>query len=212
MRRSQATPTTLRDLSRVGPKTTPKKINPCITSVAARLEDVLDFDELAVPESPMRATAFIVLPALALFVWAAPACTPASEPAAPPVAETATEDHEGHQMPAMDENMASSDAGDDGAAVITPDNHTFHTYPNKIEVVNLPLSEGGVWSATGVAPGDLFTVLDSKDDKLADGTPVHAVRFQTQASGNGSVVFERRATADPKEGVLEVRTVNFMIH
>lgn len=140
------------------------------------------------------------------------ACAPAAPPESPTAETTTPDSHAGGHMPAMNEQMASSDAGDDGAGVLTPDNHTFHTYPNKIEIVNLPLAEGGVWSATGVAAADLFTVLDSKDDKLPDGTPVHSVRFQTKASGNGTVVFERRATGDASEGVLEVRTVNFMIH
>ncbi|MDZ4760487.1 MAG: hypothetical protein SGJ21_05390 [Alphaproteobacteria bacterium] len=115
-------------------------------------------------------------------------------------------------MAAMDPNMAAADAADDAATTLTPDDHTFHTYPAKIEIVRLPMTRGGVWSANGYAASDLFAVLDSKDEILTDGSPAHAVRFEMKASGNGKVVFERRETANPDEGVLEVRTVNFMIH
>jgi hypothetical protein len=151
----------------------------------------------------------------AISLIALAACSKPAEPVAPsaPAAEAPAADaHAGHDMTAMDETMAASDTADDAAAVVTPDGHTFHTYPNKIEIVHLPMAEGGVWTAQGFAPSDLFAVLESKDDKLADGTPVHSVRFETKASGNGKVVFERRASDNPNDGVLEVRTVNFMIH
>lgn len=115
----------------------------------------------------------------------------------------------GHDMTAMDDTMKAADAADDAEAVVTPDNHTFHTYPKKIEVVRLP---AGNWAAHGYAASDLFKMLESKDDALADGTPVHVIQFEMVASGNGKVVFEKRATENPNDPVLEARTVNFMIH
>jgi len=151
----------------------------------------------------------IVIAALATL--AVSACgQPAPESEAP--AAAAAEDHSGHDMGEMTPEMAAADAADDASAAgETPDNHTFHTYPAKIEVVRLPAGEG-VWSANGYAEGDLFALKDSIEETLPDGRKVQVVRFETKASGNGKVVFERRATSNPEDPVLEVRTVNFMIH
>jgi len=156
----------------------------------------------------------IVLAAASVLALAAcnktePAADGAAAPAetAAPAAGAAS----GHDMAAMDNSMKTADATDDAQAAVTPNNYTFHTYPKKVETVRLPAG-GGTWEAHGYAPSDLFKMLDSKDDKLADGTAVHVIQFEMLASGNGKVVFEKRATGNPSEPVLEARTINFMIH
>jgi hypothetical protein len=123
----------------------------------------------------------------------------------------AADAHAGHDATAMDESMKAADKADDAQSAITPDNYMFHTYPKKIEIVRLPAG-GGTWAAHGYAPADLFTMLGSRDETLAGGAMVHTLQFEMLASGNGRVVFERRATANPDDPVLEVRTVSFMIH
>lgn len=150
----------------------------------------------------------VLVGASALAFAACSKTEPAVETAAAP-ADAAAPAAGGHDMAAMDDTMKAADAADDAEAVVTPDNHTFHTYPKKIEIVRLP---AGNWAAHGYAPSDLFKMLDSKDDKLSDGTPVHVIRFEMAASGNGKVVFEKRATENLNDPVLEARTVNFMIH
>jgi hypothetical protein len=119
--------------------------------------------------------------------------------------------HAGHGATAMDESMKAADKADDGQSAVTPDNYMFHTYPKKIEIVRLPAGDG-LWAAHGYAPSDLFKMLGSTDEMLANAAAVHTLRFEMLASGNGRVVFERRATANPDDPVLEVRTVSFMIH
>jgi hypothetical protein len=138
-----------------------------------------------------------------------PATDAAGAPAetAAPAAGTSS----GHDMTAMDDSMKAADVADDAQITVTPDNYTFHTYPKKIEIVRLPAG-GGTWQAHGYAPSDLFKMLESKDETLADGAAVHAISFEMLASGNGKVVFEKRATDNPNDPVLEARTVNFMIH
>jgi len=131
--------------------------------------------------------------------------------AATDTAAPAADAQAGHDATAMDESMKAADAADDAQSAITPDNYMFHTYPKKIEIVRLPAG-GGTWAAHGYAPADLFKMLDSKDETLAGGAMVHTLQFEMLASGNGRVVFERRATGNPDDPVLEVRTVSFMIH
>jgi hypothetical protein len=145
------------------------------------------------------------------------ACSP-TEPAAgsaeAPAADTAApaaDTNAGRDVAAMDDTMKAADTADDQDVTVTPDNHMFHTYPKKIEIVRLPAG-GGVWEAHGYAPADIFKMLNSKDEKLADGTNVHAIEFEMLASGNGKVVFEKRQTGKPDEPVIEARTVSFMIH
>jgi len=150
----------------------------------------------------------VIAAASALALAACTKTESATETAAAPAAPAA-DTQSGHDMSAMDDTMKAADAADDAEAKVTPDNHTFHTYPKKIEIVRLP---AGNWAAHGYAPSDLFKMLDSKDDTLADGTPVHVIQFEMIASGNGKVVFERRATENPNDPVLEARTINFMIH
>jgi hypothetical protein len=136
-----------------------------------------------------------------------------TEPTAAPAdtAAAAADGHSEHDATAMDDSMKAADATDDKEITVTPDNYTFHTYPKKIEIVRLPAG-GGTWEAHGYAPSDLFKMLSSKDEKLADGTAVHVIEFEMLASGNGKVVFEKRATGNPSEPVIEAQTVNFMIH
>lgn len=129
------------------------------------------------------------------------------EEAAAPAADS----HSGHDVGAMDDTMKAADTADDQDVAVTPDNHMFHTYPKKIEIVRLPAG-GGVWEAHGYAPADIFRMKDSKDETLKDGSNVHVIEFEMLASGNGKVVFEKRATGKPDEPVLEARTVSFMIH
>jgi len=123
----------------------------------------------------------------------------------------AADAHTDHDATAMDDSMKAADKADDTQSAITPDNYMFHTYPKKIEIVRLPAG-GGTWAAHGYAPADLFKMLGSKDETLAGGAMVHTLQFEMLASGNGRVVFERRASANPNDPVLEVRTVSFMIH
>jgi hypothetical protein len=144
---------------------------------------------------------------IAASIVAPSACSP-SGPA--PTEAASPEAHPDHEM-AMDDSMKAADAADDATIAVTPDNYMFHTYPKKIEVVRLPAG-GGVWEAHGYAPSDLFTMKGSKDETLADGTAVHVLEFEMLASGNGKVVFEKRATGNPDEPVIEARAVNFMIH
>jgi hypothetical protein len=134
-----------------------------------------------------------------------------SAAAATDTAAPAANAHAGRDATAMDESMKAADAADDMQSAITPDNYMFHTYPKKIEIVRLPAG-GGLWAAHGYAPADLFKMLGSRDETLAGGAMVHTLQFEMLASGNGRVVFERRATGNPNDPVLEVRTVSFMIH
>jgi hypothetical protein len=146
--------------------------------------------------------------AAAASVWILASCAKPEEPAPEPSPESAAA-HPGHA--AMDETMAAADKADDVSSLATPDGYTFHTYPKKIEIVRVPLDGQGVWSAHGYAEADYFRMVDSRDEQLAGGK-VHAIRFEMLASGNGKVVFEKRATANPGDPVLEARSFSFMIH
>jgi hypothetical protein len=149
----------------------------------------------------------VILPAACALMLAA--CARTETPAPEPSPESAAA-HPGHA--AMDSEMAAADKADDVSSLATPDGYTFHTFPKKIEIVRVPIGDEGVWSAHGYADADYFRMLDSRDEPLADGGKLHAVRFEMLASGNGKVVFEKRATANPDDPVLEARSVNFMIH
>lgn len=138
------------------------------------------------------------------------ACAKSATPAPEPSPESAAAHPSGQT--AMDATMAAADKADDASSLATPDGYTFHTSPKKIEIVRVPLNGQGVWSAHGYAEADYFRMLDSRDEPVASGGKVHAIRFEMLASGNGKVVFERRATANPGDPVLEARSVNFMIH
>lgn len=136
---------------------------------------------------------------------AAPAAeAPAADAAAPA-------DHSGHTMPAMDETMTASDSADDANTAETPNDFTFHTYPNKVEAVHLPVSEGGAWTAT-TADTTLVSIGAGADETMPDGTIHHVVKVTTLASGNAVVTFERRTSEDASQPAAETRTVNFMIH
>jgi len=131
---------------------------------------------------------------------------PAAEaPAAEPM------DHAGHDMSSMDESMTASDAADDANTAETPNDFTFHTYPNKVESVHLPVSEGGTWTAT-TSDATLVSVGAGVDETMPDGTVHHVVKVNTLASGNAVVTFERRTSDDASQPAAETRTVNFMIH
>jgi hypothetical protein len=136
------------------------------------------------------------------------ACEKQEPPAPEPSPESASA-HPGHA--AMDDAMAAADKADDVSSLATPDGYTFHTFPKKIEIVRVPVDGQGVWSAHGYADADYFRMLDSRDEQVAGGK-VHAIRFEMLASGNGKVVFEKRASPNPDDPVLEARSVSFMIH
>lgn len=133
-----------------------------------------------------------------------PATDSAAAPEATPAA--ASDSHTG-----MDEAMKSADATDDANTAETPEGHMFHTYPAKVESVHLPTAAGNVWTAT---PADvaLVEVAPGVDETMPDGSVHHVIKVTPKASGNTSVKFERRATSNASDPVLETRTVNFMIH
>jgi hypothetical protein len=49
-------------------------------------------------------------------------------------------------------------------------------------------------------------------EDMPDGSKAYAARFEMKASGNATIVFERRGSDNADDPVLEVRTVNFMVH
>lgn len=131
-----------------------------------------------------------------------------STPASDMAAADAGMDHSGHDMPAMDADMQAADAADDTAMAETPHEHTFHTYPDRTEMVHLPVADGETWSAT-VSDDTLVAMGAGADETMTDGTVHYVVPFDTKASGNATVTFERRADGgEPTES----RTIYFMIH
>lgn len=160
----------------------------------------------------MRLLSTAAAPALAAFLALA-ACNEAAEtPAAPvaeqPAAETAAaEDHSGHG--AMDHDMAAADTADDANTDETPAGFTFHTYPDKVESVHLPVVAGETWAATVDFP-DLVSVGAAADETMPDGTVHHVVKVTPLKSGNAIVTFERRAA--PDAAPTESRAIHFMVH
>ncbi len=153
----------------------------------------------------------IVLAAASALAFAA--CTK-SEPAAPAVDEHAAAADSamaGHDMGAMDDTMKAADAADDANTAETPDGFMFHTFPEKVESVHLPTAAGAVWTVTPADPA-LVSVGEAADATMPDGTVHHVVKVTPKASGNTSVKFERRASANTADPVTETRTINFMIH
>ncbi|CAN0484165.1 unnamed protein product [Phaeothamnion confervicola] len=160
----------------------------------------------------------LIFSAAALLALAA--CN-ASTSAAPESATEATsaDTHAAHNAPApdptgqaiMDQQMKVADAADDKSSLITSDGYTFHTSPGKMEIVRLPQDGKGMWSAHGYAEKDIFRMLGSRDEPVSGGM-IHAVRFEMLESGNGKVVFEKRATTNPADPVTQVLSVNFMVH
>ena len=156
---------------------------------------------------------FALLAASALILAACNGETPPPAPAvgekaaatpAPSPAETA---HAG-----MDHAMAAADAADDGAKAETPNGHTFHTAPGKVEEVHLPSAGAGTWTVT-VADTAFVTAAPGADETMPDGTKHHVVKLTPVASTAGvAVKFERRETADPAAPVVETRTVSVMVH
>jgi hypothetical protein len=142
----------------------------------------------------------------------------ACQPAPPAATETASTDtaqpagaHTSHDAAAMDDTMKKADAADDRSSLITSDGYTFHTSPGKLEIVRLPQDGQGMWTAHGYAEKDIFRMLDSRDEPVSGGL-IHAVRFEMLESGNGKVVFEKRASTNPEDPVTQVLSVNFMVH
>lgn len=123
---------------------------------------------------------------------------PAAEPAAAPA----------HDMASMDDSMKASDTADDANTAETPDGFTFHTYPNKTESVHLP---AGAWTATG-SDAALVAVGATSEETMPDGAKHTVVKVDTKGSGNATVKFEKRASANAADPVTETRTINFMIH
>lgn len=135
-----------------------------------------------------------------------PAATEAAAPAETPAAETPA-----HDMAAMDDSMKASDTADDANTAETPEGFTFHTYPQKVESVHLPAAGDGAWTATA-SDTTLVEVGEAKDETMADGAVHHIVKVTPKASGNAEVKFERRATTNASDPVLETRTIMFMVH
>jgi hypothetical protein len=133
----------------------------------------------------------------------------ASADAAPTGARAPAPDPTGQAI--MDQQMKAADAADDKASLITSDGYTFHTSPGKLEIVRLPQDGKGMWTAHGYAEKDIFRMLDSRDEPVSGGM-IHVVRFEMLESGNGKVVFEKRATANAEDPVTQALSVNFMIH
>ena len=151
----------------------------------------------------------ILAAASALAIAACSPSEPAADSAAPAEAPAATAP--AHDMASMDDSMKASDATDDANTAETPEGHTFHTYPAKVETVHLPAAAGGSWTATA-SDAALVEVGEAKDETMPDGTVHHTVKVTPKASGNAEVKFERRATANASDPVLETRTIKFMVH
>jgi hypothetical protein len=146
-------------------------------------------------------------------VLAIAACAP-SEPAADSAAaptETAAPAEHAADHGVMDDSMKAADATDDANTAETPEGHTFHTYPAKVETVHLPAAPGGSWTATA-SDTALVEVGEAKDETMPDGTVHHTVKVTPKASGNAEVKFERRATTNAADPVVETRTIKFMVH
>lgn len=118
-------------------------------------------------------------------------------------------DHSGHDMPAMDADMQAADAADDASSAETPHEHTFHTYPDRVEEVHLPVVEGETWTAS-ISDDTLVGMGEAADHSMPDGTAHHVIKFDTKASGNATVTLERKAEGATEAS--ETRTVYFMIH
>jgi hypothetical protein len=114
-------------------------------------------------------------------------------------------------MAGMDDSMKASDTADDANTAETPEGYTFHSYPAKVETVHLPAAAGGSWTATA-SDAALVEVGEQKDETMPDGAVHHTVKVTPKASGNAEVKFERRATTNASDPVLETRTIKFMIH
>lgn len=151
---------------------------------------------------------------LALASLALAACSPAAEAPAATAADTAAappaappEDHSGHA--AMPADMASADSADDANTAETPAGFTFHTYPNKIESVHLPVVAGETWTAVA-SDAALVSVGDAADSTMPDGSVHHVVKVTPLASGNATVTFERKPAGGA--AASDTRVINFMVH
>jgi hypothetical protein len=150
----------------------------------------------------------ILAAASALAIAACSPSEPVADNAAPAEPAAAAP---AHNMAAMDDSMKASDSTDDTNTAETPEGHTFHTYPAKVEVVHLPAAAGGSWTATA-SDAALVEIGEAKDEPMPDGTVHYTVRVTPKASGNAEVKFERRATTNASDPVVETRTIKFMVH
>lgn len=150
-----------------------------------------------------------ILSAASAIALAACSPQPASDEAAAPAETAAPAAADAHA--GMDDTMKSADATDDANTAETPEGYMFHTYPAKVESVHLPTAAGNTWTAT---PADtaLVDVAPGTDEAMPDGSTHHVVKLTPKASGNTEVKFERRATSNASDPVLETRTVKLMIH
>jgi hypothetical protein len=145
-------------------------------------------------------------------VLALVACNPSTPAATDGAASDAAKPAEaGHNMAGMDDSMKSADTTDDANTAETPEGYTFHTYPAKVESVHLPTAAGSVWTATA-SDTALVEVGEAKDEAMPGGAMHHVVKVVPKASGNAAVKFERRASANATDPVLETRTIKFMVH
>jgi hypothetical protein len=154
----------------------------------------------------------IVLAAASVLALAA--CSPSTPAATDGAASDAAKPADaaaGHDMAGMDDSMKSADTTDDANMAETREGYTFHTYPAKVESVHLPTAAGNVWTATASDPA-LVEVGEAKDEAMPDGATHHVVKVIPKASGNATVKFERRASANAADPVLETRTIKFMVH
>ena len=117
-------------------------------------------------------------------------------------------DHSGHDMGEMTEDMSAMDAADDVNMAETPDGHTFHTFPDKIEAIHLPVAEGETWTVQ-VDNETLVAIESAADETMPDGTVHHVIKGKPLAAGNAVVTVARSAEgAEPSE----TRTIHFMVH
>ena len=151
----------------------------------------------------------IVLAAVLTIAACSPSEPAATDAAAPAETAAPAEHPAGHG--AMDDSMKAADTADDANTAETPEGFTFHTYPAKVETVHLPAAGGGSWTATA-SDTTLVEVGEAKDETMPDGSAHHTVKVTPKASGNAEVKFERRATTNASDPVLETRTIKFMVH
>lgn len=137
--------------------------------------------------------------------------TPAATDGAAKADATKPADASMGNMAGMDDKMKSADSADDTNMAETPDGYTFHTYPAKVEKVHLPAPAGSVWTATA-SDTALVEVGEAKDEPMPGGVTHRVVAVTPKKSGNATVKFERRASANASDPVVETRTVNVMVH
>lgn len=147
----------------------------------------------------------------ALAALALAACGGETKPADPVTPETPAADAAKPAAHDMDAAMKSADATDDTSTVETPNGHTFHTFPAKVESVHLPTAPGNVWTVS-IPDTAIAEVTEAKDETMPDGATHHVIKITPKGAGTMDVKFERRASADQAGPVTETRTITFMVH